>query len=116
VSKITWGYLEQQDFPHDGADAVVHLPRIESEEYASLIGKPQDPKLTTMVKEGAWYTDDEVCSDLLGPEPIVGTGTSRKCRNSELGIDPNSLLAIKYKPCRKIVSVTGCVMEVDKFE
>jgi hypothetical protein len=83
-------------------------------EYAMLIGKSNDPKLTTMVKKGAYYSTKTSFHTLMGANAstIVGKG-GRSSSNTQLGIDPASDLTVKFKPSDNSLSVTANVQRVD---
>lgn len=111
---LKWDYLRTKN-AHHGCSAVAQVPRVEQAEYAALIGRPTDPALTTLVKSGAWYSAQVPYSTVMGSDDaMIGTGGRYGC-NAQLGIDPNFVLTVKFKPSDRTLSVTGYVRHVDTF-
>lgn len=112
---VTWDYLRGKRAPH-GCNATTQVPRVQQAEFAALIGRSNDPTLTTLVKRGAWYSID-VAFDVVmdGDQGIYGKGGRHSC-NTELGIDPAANLTVKFKPSDSTLSITGHVQHIETFQ
>lgn len=112
---ITWDYMRTKRSPN-GCNVTAHISRVPPADYATLIGRPTDTELKTVVKRGAWYSTDVPFSTVMDSnDGIIGKGGRYGC-NSELGLDPSCSLTVKFKPSDNTLSVTGYVRHVDTFE
>ena len=95
--------------------AAIHIPDVEKAEFAALIGRPDDSALKTLVKKGAWYSQQVECnvffntnnddSSGICSSPITGKGK----RNDIVGMYPDEELTVKFKPCDGTLSIKARV-------
>ncbi|CAB9509309.1 expressed unknown protein [Seminavis robusta] len=90
---ITYDHMRRKN-KQNYCEAKVEVPRVPTEQYAALIGRPADTKLTSVVKKGAWYREVVSYKTVMGhSNPMTGSGGRYGC-NSELGIDSKPDLVI----------------------
>eukprot|EP00466_Bigelowiella_natans_P019600 jgi/Bigna1/146638/aug1.118_g21346 len=111
-SHMTWGNMKSEN----GSMMAVKVGRVEKTMYACLIGKKNDPGLTTLVKSGAWYSERVELSTLFGVySPPRGSGGVCGC-NSDLAIDGrNGGVEVKYSPSQKTISIKAWVCHIDQL-
>lgn len=114
---VSWDFLRAKRSEH-GAEATVRLLRVSQAEYAALIGRPTDLDLRSVVKRGAWYAARVHYRTLFGPKlgatALMGSGGRYNC-NSDLGVDPESSLVVKYSPSNSTLSVSAFVQHYETF-
>ena len=71
----------------------VEVPMIQQNTYASLIGKPNDPKLCSLVKRGAYYSESVNAEELFGSDDLTKYFS---CEG--VGQHIGDHVVIKYKP------------------
>mgnify|MGYP000952615108 CR=1 FL=1 len=92
----------------------VKLLNIKQIQFATLINRPYDPTLQSLVKTAGWYKTDIKLSEFLGEKiPMVYGSGGKYGGNSQLGIDPGVELRVKFHPKDEVISISGYVCHRD---
>jgi len=110
---LTWNYLHQKNSPN-GAWVTARIERVEQTMYCGLIGKPHDPQLRTLVKKGAWYQAKMSVKEFFDGEENRPRGKGGKYgSNTELAVDPECDVAIKFCPSTRTISIGAYISHID---
>lgn len=81
----------------------VEVPMVQQSTFATLIGKPNDPELHSLVKGGVYYSEDVIAADLFGSETDLSKFFSREGVGQRIG----DHVVMKYKPSTSEMSISG---------
>jgi len=80
----------------------VEVPMVQQSTYATLIGKPNDPELRSLVKGGAFYSESVNASELFDSEDL-----SKVFSREGVGQRICDQVVVKYKPSASEMSISG---------
>jgi hypothetical protein len=112
---LTWDTMWSVPYQMASVPIKVTIFGVSPAAFAALIGRAEDAELKTLVKRGAWYSENVDNSVLFGAgwrTTMVGSGSKRGSLNSELGLDETSSL-LKYAPAKQELHFQGYVTMIE---
>ena len=105
---MTWDYLRSKRSPN-GTTATAQVFGVTQLEYCHLAGKANDPTLASVLKKGAYYTVYLRGSELFGAGASLTGRGGKYGGNSQLGLDMNEQIGLKFKPSNRSISISAYI-------